>query len=211
MFIKKIRSYIGDVSLIFFGAAVTSFGIYNIHQQTGITEGGILGFMLLINHLFNVSPSVITPILDIGCYILALSFLGSSFIKRSIISTLSVSAFFKIWEHFPPLLPNLSNYPLVAALLGGMFVGLGVGLIIRQGGSSGGDDALALAISHKTKWRLSKSYLLTDITVLILSLTYIPLSRIVFSLITVTVSSILIDFVQNININIRENYTLSEE
>lgn len=90
MFIKKIRSYIGDVSLIFFGAAVTSFGIYNIHQQTGITEGGILGFMLLINHLFNVSPSVITPILDIGCYILALSFLGSSFIKRSIISTLSV-------------------------------------------------------------------------------------------------------------------------
>ena len=60
-----------------------------------------------------------------------------------------------------------------------------------------GDDALALTIAHLTKWRIARAYLLTDITVLVLSLSYIPVSRIVFSLVTVTVSSFLIDFIQS--------------
>ena len=104
---------------------------------------------------------------------------------------------FRIWEQFPPLLPNLSGSPLIAALLGGLFVGTGVGFVIRGGGSCGGDDALALTIAHLTKWRIARAYLLTDITVLVLSLSYIPVSRIVFSLVTVTVSSFLIDFIQS--------------
>ena len=72
-------------------------------------------------------------------------------------------------------------------------------MIIRQGGSSGGDDALALTISRITRWKLSRSYLFTDLTVLGLSLTYIPLSRIIYSVITVTISSFLIDRIQNYN------------
>ena len=91
---------------------------------------------------------------------------------------------------------DLSTHPLIAAVLGGIFVGIGVGLIVQQGGSSGGDDALALTISHISHWKLSRSYLFTDIVVLILSLTYIPVMHIVFSLITVTVSSHLIDWIK---------------
>ena len=55
---------------------------------------------------------------------------------------------------------------LAAALLGGAFVGIGVGLIVRQGGSSGGDDALALVIHQLTGWKLARSYLFTDLVVL---------------------------------------------
>ena len=95
------------------------------------------------------------------------------------------------------MLPDLSDFPLAAAVGGGIFVGIGVGIIVRQGGSSGGDDALALTISHVTHWRLSRAYLFTDLTVLGLSLTYIPLKKIIFSVITVTISSYLIDHVQN--------------
>ncbi|MEG1913018.1 MAG: YitT family protein, partial [Cloacibacillus sp.] len=70
-------------------------------------------------------------------------------------------------------------------------------LIVRQGGSGGGDDALALTISHVTKWNIARAYLITDILVLTLSLSYIPFSRIGFSLVTVTVSSLLIGFIQD--------------
>ena len=94
------------------------------------------------------------------------------------------------------MIPDLSASPLIAAILGGIFVGAGVGIIVRMGGSSGGDDALALSISRLTGWRLSRSYLLTDVTVLLLSLSYIPVTRIVFSLITVSISSFLIDIIQ---------------
>lgn len=184
------------ILLIMLGAMVCSFGIHNIHQRTGITEGGVIGLMLLAEHWLKISPAYITPILDIACYLLAFRFLGGSFIKISVISTLLVSGFYKIWETFPPVLPDLSDCPLIAAVLGGIFVGAGVGLIVRQGGSSGGDDALALTISHISHWRLSRSYLFTDVTVLLLSLSYIPVLRIVFSLITVTISSYLIDWIR---------------
>ena len=109
-----------------------------------------------------------------------------------------MSAFFRLWEQFAPMLPDLSAYPLAAALLGGLFVGIGVGLVVRQGGSSGGDDALALVISKLSRCRLSRAYLVTDLSVLLLSLTYIPFQRIAYSLVTVTVSSLLIDWIQNL-------------
>ena len=184
------------ILLIMLGAMIYTFGVHNIHQRTNITEGGVIGLMLLIEHWLQMSPAYITPILDLACYLLAFKFLGGNFIKVSIISTMFVSGFYKIWELFPPMLPDLSEYPLIAAVLGGIFVGVGVGLIVRQGGSSGGDDALALTIYHILHWRLSRAYVFTDTVVLVLSLTYIPVARIVFSLITVNLSSLLIDWIQ---------------
>lgn len=182
--------------IILLGAMICSFGIHNIHQRTNITEGGMIGLMLLVEHWLKISPAYITPVLDVACYLLAFRFLGGNFIKISILSTAFVSGFYKVWEQFPPMLPDLSGQPLLAAVLGGCFVGIGVGLIIRQGGSSGGDDALALTISHTLRWKLSRSYLFTDVTVLILSLSYIPVSRIIYSLVTVTISSYLIDWIK---------------
>ena len=84
---------------------------------------------------------------------------------------------------------SLADYPLLAALAGGCFIGTGCGLVVRQGASCAGDDALALVISKVTGCRISRAYLLTDVSVLVLSLSYIPAGRIVYSLITVTVSS----------------------
>ncbi len=185
------------ILLIIIGAAICTFGIHNIHQRTSITEGGVIGMMLLVERWLGLSPAVITPVLDITCYLLAFKYLGGRFIKISVISTMSVSLFYKVWEMFPPILPDFSGYPLAAAVCGGLFVGVGVGIIVRQGGSSGGDDALALTISRVTRWRISRSYLFTDFTVLALSLTYISWQRIIFSVITVTISSFLIDYIQN--------------
>lgn len=193
------------VGAIVLGAMLCSFGIYNIHRRVDITEGGILGLMLLVEHWFGISPALITPVLDGLCYVLAFRVLGGQFIKMSVLSTLCVSAFFRLWELFPPLLPDLSAYPLLAAVAGGLFVGLGVGLIVRQRGSCGGDDALALTIAHVTHWRLSRAYLFTDLTVLALSLSYIPIRRIVYSLATVLISSLLIDRVESFRLPFSKN------
>ena len=184
------------VGAIVLGAMLCSFGIYNIHRRVDITEGGILGLMLLVEHWFGTSPALITPVLDGLCYLLAFRVLGGQFIKMSVLSTLCVSAFFRLWELFPPLLPDLSAYPLLAAVAGGLFVGLGVGLIVRQRGSCGGD------VTH---WRLSRAYLFTDLTVLALSLSYIPIRRIVYSLATVLISSLLIDRVESFRLPFSKN------
>ncbi len=179
------------ITLIMLGAMIFSFGIHNIHQRTSITEGGVIGLILLIEHWLKISPAYITPILDISCYLLALKYLGANLIKISIISTFFVSSFYKLWELFPPMLPDLNNHPLLVAAFGGLFVGVGVGLIVRQGGSSGGDDALALSISKVNKWRLSFAYMFTDVEVLVLSLSHIPFMRITYSFIADTLKKLL--------------------
>lgn len=91
-----------------------------------------------------------------------------------------------------PILPNLYSYPLLAAIVGGIGIGLGCGLVVSQGGATGGDDALALVVSNKTKMNISYAYLLMDVIVLVMSLTYIPFTRLIYSLITTTVSSVLV-------------------
>lgn len=184
------------IIIIIIWAMILTFGIHNIHQRTDITEGGIIGLTLLIEHWFNISPAYITFVLDGLCYLWAYKIIGKDFLKISAIPTLFISIFYKVWEAFPYMLPDFSQKPLIASILGGMFVGVGVGLTVRQGGSSGGDDALALSINHLTKWRISRCYLFTDITVLLLSLSYIPITKIIYSLITVTISSLLIDFIK---------------
>ena len=98
---------------IVLGAAITTFGIHNIHQQVGITEGGIMGLMLLLHHWFGLSPALLTPLLDALCYLLAFKCLGGQFLKISVLSTGSVALFYKLWEQFPNMLPNLSRWPLV--------------------------------------------------------------------------------------------------
>ena len=61
-----------NILWILVGAAICTFGIHNIHQQVGITEGGVIGGMLLLEHWLRISPAYITPVLDIACYLLAL-------------------------------------------------------------------------------------------------------------------------------------------
>ena len=180
---------------IILGTAITTFGIYNVHRQADITEGGILGLILLFNFWIGMSSSILSPVLDTLSYALGFKYLGREFLKTSIFATICMAGFFRLWEMFPPLLPSLAGTPLLAAVIGGLFIGIGCGLVVRQGASCGGDDALALIISKTTRLKISQAYLFTDITVLALSLSYIPVRRIVYSLVTVTISSYLIDIV----------------
>lgn len=193
----KKYSYLGWILL---GAFILAFGMYNIHSRTVITEGGIWGIELLIDHWFGISPAFTAPFLDGACYLMGVVFLGKEFILKSVVGTLSYSFFYAILELFPPMLPDLNSVPLAAAIVGAIFVGVGAGLVVRQGGACAGDDALALSLSNKLHCKISTAYLSTDITVLLLTLTYIPFSEIFYSLITVLLSGWIIERVQNFKI-----------
>lgn len=178
--------------LMALGAFILAFGLYNIHTQSGITEGGILGVTLLLRHWFAISPSVSEMVLDILCYLWAFRVLGKGFAQNALVSTLLYAGFYALLERFPPLLPDLSGHLFWAAILGAVFVGVGVGLVIRAGGACCGDDALALTISHLSGWNVGRCYLFTDLAVLLLSLSYIPFFSLLWSLISVTLSSAII-------------------
>ena len=172
--------------IIMLGASILSFGLYNLHERTGVTEGGVLGAVLLLQHWFHLSPAITNPLFDLLCYLLAFKFLGKAFAKYAVVASLSFALSHGIWERFPPLLPDLTDFPLAAAILGALFVGLGVGLVVRVGGACGGDDALALSLS------------------------YIPLERIAYSLVTVTLSSFFIGRIQVLGLRPAEREPLPD-
>ena len=124
-------------ALALLGSAILSFGLYNIHAFSGVTEGGVLGLTLLLHHWFGISPSVSGLILNALCYVAGWKTLGQSFIFYSIIAGGGFSAFYAIFEQFNPLWPSLAQMPLVAAIIGALFVGIGVGLSVRAGGAPG--------------------------------------------------------------------------
>ena len=177
------------------GSAIQAFGLYNIHSISGVTEGGILGLTLLLHHWFGISPAMSSLVLNAACYILGAAVLGKSFVIMSVVAGGSFSAFYWVFEQFPPLWPGIADMPLLAALVGALFIGIGVGLGVRMGGASGGDDALAMSIEKLTGIGIQWIYLIDDLIILALSLSYIPFRRIAYSLLTVVLSGQLIGLV----------------
>ena len=181
------------------GSFILAFGLYHVHSISGVTEGGVLGATLLLEHWTGISPALTGGIMNVLCYVLGWKLLGKEFIAYSALATAGFSGTYKICEQFPHLWPGLADMPLVAALVGALFVGVGAGLCVRIGGAPSGDDALAMSISHATGWKIQWVYLLSDLIVLVMSLSYIPVRRIGYSLFTVLLSGQLIGFVQNFN------------
>jgi uncharacterized membrane-anchored protein YitT (DUF2179 family) len=183
-------------AMAFFSSAFQAFGMYHVHNLADVTEGGVLGLTLLLEHWFSVSPAISGAILNGACFLLGWRILGREFIAYSLFAAAGFSLGYGFFEQFPPLWPQLVNYPLLAALLGALFIGIGAGLCVRAGGATTGDDALAMSISHATRIPIQHLYLVSDLTVLALSLTYIPLRRILYSLLTVVLSGQIIGLLQ---------------
>lgn len=191
---KHFRS----AALPILGGGILAFGLYNIHSISGVTEGGALGLSLLLDHWLHISPAWSSALINLLCYAFGLHTFGKGFLVRSALSGGSFSVFYWVFEQFPRLWPGLAHRPLAAAVLGALFVGVGIGLCVRSGGAPTGDDALAMGLSRRLGLPIERVYLTTDLTVLALSLTYLPPSRIAWSLLTVTLSGKIIGIIQRL-------------
>ncbi len=182
--------------IAFFSSALQAFGMYNVHALSSITEGGIFGLVLLLSHWFRISPAISSFLLNAACYALGWRTLGRDFIGYSITACCGYSVTYAICERFPPLWPQIASMPLTASIVGALFIGIGAGLCVRAGGATSGDDALAMSLTRLTKIPIQRLYLISDLTVLGLSLSYIPLKRIGYSLLTVVLSGQIIGWLQ---------------
>ena len=184
----------------FCSSAFLAFGLYHVHSMSGVTEGGVLGMTLLLEHWLHISPAISGFIMNALCYIGGWRLLGRGFVGYSAVSAVGFSLAYKLFEQFPPMWPQLAEMPLAASVLGAVFVGVGAGLCVRVGGATGGDDALAMCVSYVTHWDIQWIYLLSDFVVLALSISNIPLGRIGWSVLTVVLSGQIIGLIQKLNV-----------
>ena len=193
-----LKLKLSNCLVLLVGSVIQAIGIYNIHSLSNVTEGGVLGLTLLLQHWFQISPAVSSLILNLVCYAIGWRLLGKEFIGYSLVSICAYSASYGLFEQFPPLWPDIALYPLLAAIAGALFIGIGAGLCVRAGGATAGDDALAMSFSHLFRLPIQRIYLISDLAVLLLSLSYIPMQRIAYSLLTVILSGQIIGLIQKI-------------
>lgn len=197
-FWKEIK--VSSILLLLGASALLAFGLYNIHSVSKVTEGGILGLTLLMEHWFGISPSFSGFVLNVACYLLGWKILGKRFLVFSFVAAIGFSGFYRIFEQFDPLFPQIGEKPLLAAVVGALFVGISVGICVRVGGAPTGDDALAMSLSTVLPVDIQWIYLISDLVVLFMSLSYIPLSRIMYSILTVLLSGQIIGIIQKVKL-----------
>ncbi len=196
---KLPRLKIKNILLCLLGGIILAFGLYNVHSLSKVTEGGALGLSLLLDHWFSISPALSGLVANLLCYLIGWRILGKKFIAYSAFAALAFSGSYRIFECFPPVWPQIADHPFLAAVLGALFVGVGVGLCVRMGGAPTGDDALAMGLSHWLKIGIQWIYLIGDLVVIALSATYIPWQRLIWSLLTVIISGQIVGLFQKKN------------
>ncbi len=139
-----------DLSVIFLGTLLMAFGNMAFLNPYNIVPGGFTGFAIILNKtvITMIPPGVISIILNIPLFAFALKVRGRSF---GFISFYGMLCYSVLIDLTPLLEINMhsitNNEPLLATLYGGVFMGVGYGLIVRRGGSTGGSDTLTMIIS----------------------------------------------------------------
>ena len=109
------------VFLALLGALIQAVGLCNIHAFADVTEGGVLGATLLIEHWFYVSPALSALVLNALCYLFGWRTLGKDFLVYSAICGVAYSVFYALLEPYAPLWPELVESPLWSAIIGAVF------------------------------------------------------------------------------------------
>ncbi len=200
---RTAREHTAPVLILLLGCAIQAFGLFHVHSFSRVTEGGVLGATLLLEHHFRISPSVTSFLMNALCYLFGWRTLGRRFLVYSLISCAGFSLFYAIFEDIGFLLPLalyqcLQDFPWTAAIVGAIFIGVGAGLCVRVGGAPSGDDALAMSLSRVTGLGIQWIYLASDLLVLGLSITYLSWERIFWSLLSVVLSGQIIGWVQKV-------------
>ncbi|WP_088362344.1 YitT family protein [Bacillus cereus] len=188
-----------NIIFILIGSAIFSFGIVNINIENHLAEGGFTGITLLLYFLFKFDPSYSNLILNIPIFFIGWRLLGRTTFLYTLIGTFSVSLFLWIFQRYEVLNLhlNLQNDMTLAALFAGAFIGIGLGIIFKYGGTTGGVDIIARLAHKYVGWSMGKTMFMFDAVVIIVSiLTYLSYREGMYTLVAVFIGAKVIDFMQ---------------
>lgn len=186
------KGYIRDASFMIIGSILFAIGINYFSIPNRLSEGGIIGITVVTYYLFEWSPGLVNLILN--GILMAVGY--RYFDKKTTIYTLITIILTSVFLHLTEMLDvQPQSDTLLAALFAGVFVGIGLGLIFRAGGTSGGSAILARLANAVWGWSLGKGMLIIDIIVILGSVFIIGQEKAMYTLIAVYVGAKVIDII----------------
>ncbi|MGE7979356.1 YitT family protein [Psychrobacillus sp. NPDC093200] len=199
-----------NILMIILGSAIFSFGFVHFNMQNALGEGGFSGITLILYFVFGLDVSVMNLVLNIPMFFLGWKLLGRRVFYYTLIGTFSVSIFLKIFEIYEIQL-GISDDLFLASLFAGVFIGTGLGIIFRAGGTTGGVDIIARLAQKYLGWSMGKTMFMFDALVILVSwLTFLDIRSMMYTLVAVFVGARVIDFVQEGAYAARGAFIISE-
>ncbi|WP_404329101.1 YitT family protein [Mesobacillus maritimus] len=200
-----------NIFFILIGSAIFSFGIVHFNMQNNLAEGGFTGITLLLYFVFSWDPAVTNLILNIPLFFIGWKLLGRSVFLYTIIGTLGVSLFLAIFQNYQIEMPLYEDL-FLAALFAGVFIGIGLGIIFRFGGTTGGVDIIARLAQKYAGWTMGRTMFMFDFCVITISLiTYLNYREAMYTLVVVFIGARVIDFMQEGAYSARGAMIISEK
>ena len=185
-----------NILFILLGSAIFAFGLVHFNIQNKLAEGGFTGITLILYFLFDIDPSYSNLALNIPLFFLGWKLLGKKAFYYTVIGTVALSVFLWIFQRYQMTI-NLEGDLFLAALFAGVFIGIGLGIIFRYGGTTGGVDIIARLAHKYIGWSMGKTMFMFDAVVIGVSLiTYLEYREAMYTLVAVFVAARVIDFMQ---------------
>jgi uncharacterized membrane-anchored protein YitT (DUF2179 family) len=181
-----------NMGAILAGSCLMGFGINYFNIANGLAEGGVTGITILLKYMFGWNAGIVNFLLNLPLLLIGWKVLGKIALFYTILGTLSLSFFLGIFSSLHLVLDDL----LLVSLYAGVSVGIGLGIIFRYGGTTGGVDIIARLTNKYWGWSIGRTMFLADLLVIGVSLLYLDLTRAMYTLVAVFIGARVIDLVQ---------------
>jgi uncharacterized membrane-anchored protein YitT (DUF2179 family) len=189
--LKKLGKHlIIEYSQIFSGVILASIGLKAFLLPNGFLDGGVTGIAILLNELFEIDISLTLILISIPFLILAWFTVSRRIVFRSIISIIGLAIFIH-FENFTPI----TDDKLLIAFFGGLFLGAGIGVSIKNGTVLDGSEILGLYINNKFGLSIGIVILHFNIVLLIITGFLLSMEAAMYSTLTYVVTTRVVDFI----------------
>lgn len=178
--------------LVFAGITLTAIAISMFLVPNKIVNGGASGLATIIYYTIGLKPSISNAIINGILLLFALICFGRKFVARTLLSIAGLTILIEVFSYFPPVTDNV----LLASIFGAALYGIGIGIVLSQGSTTGGTDIMGRLIQHmRPHWKIGKVLLGVDLFVVFLSLiTFKTTEAVLYGIMALFISSNAIDW-----------------
>lgn len=188
MFLNK---NIKNILLVILGSFIFSAGVNAFVISGNLGEGGVTGIAIVLYYAFHISPALTNFVANAILIIIGYKFLSKKSTILTIIATVLISIFLSLTESWHVETGNI----IINAIFGGTCVGLGIGIIVLAGGTTAGTTILARIANKYLDVSTAYALLFFDLIVVAISLTVIPLSKALVTVISLYIGTKVMDYV----------------
>ena len=180
-----------DLILVLFGSFAFSAGVSTFIISADLGEGGVTGLAIVLYYAFHISPGITNFVFNAVLIAIGYKFLSKRSMYLTIVATILISIFLELTASWQIETGNI----LVNAVFGGLCVGLGIGVIVLAGGTTAGTTILARIANKYLDISTPYALLFFDLIVVAISLTVIPISSALVTVISLYIGTKVMEYV----------------